>query len=685
VLLGHSGPIAQAAFQRDGDLLITSSSDGTLRLWDVHQAERKVCRGHTGFVYDLAFRPDGKSLASTAWDGTVRFWDVQTGRQTGLLKHGTDIVVALSFRPGGKQLASVARDNAIHLWDVAAAKETATLRAPTNYWKVDTHVAYHPKKDLIAAGGNDGAVRLWTNPGGDAPVLLGGGKDDKDRQGCVTDVAFRPDGAQLAAAGEDGTVRLWDVAARRPVTVLRGHAENAIVYRLAYGGDGRLLASAGDDKNVCLWDAATYQLLARLPHGSAVYAVAFSPDGTRLAAGCADNTVRLWDVATHEEVAELRGHKDYVHAVAFSPDGTRLASASGDFTVRLWDAVPAGVRARPADAYVPPRGYVCYRAAQPPPFDGRLDDGPWQAAPWTEDFVDIEGPLRLPPRFRTRAKMLWDDQYFYVAAELTEPHVWGTLTEHDAVIFNDNDFEVFIDPDGDSHNYAELELNALNTTWDLRLPKPYRDGGKADDKWEIAGLKTAVHVDGVLNNPRGPEDRGWTVEIAIPWEALGKLSAQPAPPHDGDQWRVNFSRVEWRSDVVDGKYVKVPHRREDNWVWSPQGVVDMHRPEKWGYVQFSTADPGTATFRPDDAGPAKHLLHRVYYAQRAYYEEHGAYAKSLAELGLTDLRDDTLAGPLTLRVDGSGFQATAEVRLAGGRRQHWHIRQDSRVWPDGKQ
>src|SRR4051812_47184061 len=98
--------------------------------------------------------------------------------------------------------------------------------------------------------------------------------------------------------------------------------------------------------------------------------------------------------------------------------------------------------------YQPPRGYVCYRATSPIKIDGKLDDAAWQAAPWTDDFVDIEGDKKPKPRFRTRVKMLWDNQYFYIAAELEEPHVWGTLTKHDSVIFQDNDFEFFVDPNG---------------------------------------------------------------------------------------------------------------------------------------------------------------------------------------------------------------------------------------------
>jgi hypothetical protein len=234
-----------------------------------------------------------------------------------------------------------------------------------------------------------------------------------------------------------------------------------------------------------------------------------------------------------------------------------------------------------------PLRYECPRASSRVHIDGKLDDAAWANAPWTSDFVDIEGDLKPPPRFRTRAKMLWDDDYFYIAAEMEEPHVWATLTEHDSVIFRDNDFEVFLNPTGDGLQYFEFEINALNTGWDLYLAKPYKKQGKADNSWEIPGLKTAVAVQGTLNNP-SDTDRGWTLEIAFPWSAFASR-APVKRPIPGDTWRVNFSRVQWRVNIQDGKYIKVPGLKEDNWVWSPQGLIDMHVPEMWGYVRFVKA------------------------------------------------------------------------------------------------
>jgi hypothetical protein len=232
-----------------------------------------------------------------------------------------------------------------------------------------------------------------------------------------------------------------------------------------------------------------------------------------------------------------------------------------------------------------PETYEVHRAPRAIVIDGGIDDVAWKAAPWTKDFVDIEGSAKPKPALRTHAKMLWDDRYLYIAAELEEPHVWATLRERDAVIFHDNDFEVFIDPDGDTFNYYELEINALGTVWDLFLTRPYRHGGIPLNAWDIRGLKSAVRVSGSLNDARD-KDRGWSVELALPWETLREAAPKQRKPNVGEKWRLNFSRVAWDVDIRRGKYVK-RKQPEHNWVWSAQGEINMHIPERWGVIRFA--------------------------------------------------------------------------------------------------
>jgi hypothetical protein len=247
------------------------------------------------------------------------------------------------------------------------------------------------------------------------------------------------------------------------------------------------------------------------------------------------------------------------------------------------------------------RRYECRRVGNPIPIDGSLRDPGWGDLPWSEDFVDITGDEARRPYFRTRVKMGWDERYFYVGAELEEPHVWATIRERNAVMFEDNDFEVFIDPDGDGLHYYELEINALGTLWELSLPKPYRDGGIPNSGCNIDGLKSAIGVRGTLNDASDTDD-GWSVEIAFPWKGLALYNpGRATPPRAGDLWRVNFSRVQWRHRIVDGGYERIPphgtprpqslnpeeqEHPEENWVWSPQGAINMHLPQRWGEVIF---------------------------------------------------------------------------------------------------
>src|SRR5690606_16882883 len=153
----------------------------------------------------------------------------------------------------------------------------------------------------------------------------------------------------------------------------------------------------------------------------------------------------------------------------------------------------------------------------------------------------------------------------------------------------------FIDPDGDTHNYYEYEMNALNTLWDLFLTKPYRNNGKVVDSWDIQGVKSAVSIDGTLNDS-SDTDKGWTVEVAIPWKVVTEASSGGQVP-ENEFWRINFSRVNWKFDLTQGRYSRKKDDNgkfmpEYNWVWSPQGVINMHEPEHWGYVYFSAKEVG---------------------------------------------------------------------------------------------
>ncbi|MCZ6837104.1 MAG: carbohydrate-binding family 9-like protein [Planctomycetota bacterium] len=308
-----------------------------------------------------------------------------------------------------------------------------------------------------------------------------------------------------------------------------------------------------------------------------------------------------------------------------------------------------------------PRQAICYRTNTPLCIDGKATEPIWAHALWSEDFIDIEGPLKPPPRFRTRMKMLHDDVNLYVHAELEEPHVWGTITKRNEVIFHDNDFELFIDPDGDNHNYYELEVNALGTIWELSLPKPYRCGGEPRDPDPLEGVQVGVHVDGTLNAP-GSEDRGWCVTIAIPFAGLSRFAGkdQACPPRDGDQWRMNFSRVQWPHEIVDGAYRKIEGAKADNWVWSRQGVIDMHRPSTWGCLQFSDliAGQGEAKVDPDSTRAARNVLMGIWERQQRRHEP----SADLEALGLGDL-----TAPITITRQGDAWRATMLCEGPSGR------------------
>ena len=264
------------------------------------------------------------------------------------------------------------------------------------------------------------------------------------------------------------------------------------------------------------------------------------------------------------------------------------------------------------DKIILPKHYIVNKINDQINIDGRDDELAWNNAIYTDDFIDIEGSKT--PSQKTNVKMLWDEKFLYVFAKLYENHIWGDITKRDEVIYYNNDFEVFINPNDDVFSYGEIEINALGTEWDLFLNRPYRLKGKADSSWDINGLKSAVNISGTLNEPNDLDDY-WTLEIAIPLKEIEKLntSGKDEKVISGNIWRINFSRVNWDFEINNGVYSRKKENGkylpEYNWVWSPQGIINMHVPENWGYLVFSENDE---VFNMTNKLITQHILYTVF-------------------------------------------------------------------------
>ncbi len=266
----------------------------------------------------------------------------------------------------------------------------------------------------------------------------------------------------------------------------------------------------------------------------------------------------------------------------------------------IYHALPPALNSHPGRYQ--PRVYVCYRTSGPIAIDGRLDEKAWRDAPWSQMFEDHQAPYAPEPWKTTRFKMLYDDTYLYFGAELQEENVWGALTEHDCVIYYDNDFEIFLNPTADGVGYYEFEINPLNTAWDMFHETDYHRASALHTLYNVTGLRHAVDVQGTLNYHHD-EDTGWTVEVRWPLASLRERNLRvKLPIEHGDMWRLNFSRVQYMHIYNRLVPAMVPKSPCEDWIWQSTGTGDLHNPEMWGKVRFSELTAGTVVDRNLETG-----------------------------------------------------------------------------------
>ena len=220
--------------------------------------------------------------------------------------------------------------------------------------------------------------------------------------------------------------------------------------------------------------------------------------------------------------------------------------------------------------------YTIKRANNPITIDGKLDEAEWAAAAFTDAFVVYTDGST--PQHLTHAKLLWDDTYLYAAYVAEDNNIFATLDERDKSIWTEECVEIFIDPDDDTLNYVEWDINPIGTIADLWLDKEWSKRGKGHFEWNLEGEKAAVTIDGTVNDP-SDTDTKWIAEIAIPFAGIAfSAPTMNFPPKAGDTWRVNLYR---HNRSIAGE-------DPESTAWNQTDQREFHAPDLFGKVIFSS-------------------------------------------------------------------------------------------------
>ncbi|WP_009632509.1 serine/threonine-protein kinase [Synechocystis sp. PCC 7509] len=302
--------------------LVTAAPKVTL----VHTLE-----SHTNVVWCAVSSFDGQTLISSSGDKTIKVWNLLTGKLLRTLKSNSQPVLSVAISQSDRTIASGSYSNnqAVNLWDFPTGTRHNLKGDSNGVWSV----AISPNERLLASSNQDGSIEVWNLRDRKLRYRLLG------HLNAVWSVAISSDNQLLASASSDKTINLWDLRSRELLHTFSGHSDR--VRTVAFSPNGQIIASGSWDKSIKIWNVKTKALLSNLSgHSDRVNSVAISPNGQLLASGSDDGTIKLWDLPTGKLLQTLKQHFGNVNSVSFNPDGNILISGSGDQTIKIWSLKP---------------------------------------------------------------------------------------------------------------------------------------------------------------------------------------------------------------------------------------------------------------------------------------------------------------------------------------------------------
>jgi len=285
-LKGHAGPVTGLTYASDGKEIVTTSGDGTLRVWN-------AARGNLIRTFELdsggasALAVFGGRAATGHQDGSIAIWDLSSGSKLASMRRNEAAILALTFLGQPDRLAATEHDWSVAIWDVA--RPQAPQSVLSGHESAVNAVAYADRGPFIASGAADNLVKLWRSDTGQLVRTYRGHGDG------VASVAFEPRGRTLASASEGGNIRLWSTYRNQRKRGFKAHEGG--VPALAFMPDGKHLVSGGGDGRIKIWNASQGNLIRTVAGEiGAIDAVAVSPDGRHFAAGGADGGAKVYAV-----------------------------------------------------------------------------------------------------------------------------------------------------------------------------------------------------------------------------------------------------------------------------------------------------------------------------------------------------------------------------------------------------